>query len=194
MESESAKREIVDLFFPDRSAQISWFPALYRLVELTALRPAAFPKHRAVVKFYALADQVRIVLEMSKLTHRPPALRVDFSSWGRLLFQAWLTHDVSFFEDLARVSRTLAGVHKADKMDNDALAQKVIWTAYQLAFQLKRDPTRAEVMTECEQSGIRPGNWRKMRVRCHLDFLAGAGRGRPKGKQAKAKKRTRSKK
>lgn len=190
MRSESEKRETVDLFFPGWTAPDHWFAALWRMLELSGLRPSALPKIAAVDKFYRATEIVRIHLSWDHLLHRPPTLPpVDFAAWGRLFFTAWIGQNVVFFEDLARVLRTLAGNHKADKEDGGVLELKVLLAAYQLAERLRRNPSRHEVMDECQRLGIRVGHWGKTLKRCKLDFLKGASRGRPK-----VKKGTRSKK
>lgn len=190
MKSESEKRETVDLFFRDWSAHIHWFDALWRMLELSELRPTALPKTSAVAKFRRAAEIVRIHLSFECIRQSPPSSPpVDFASWGRLFFIAWIGQKVDFFEDLARVSRTMAGIHKADKICGDAVELMVLRAAYDLAERLRRDPSRDEVIEECQRLGIRVGHWGKTLKRCKLGFLKGASRGRPK-----VKKKTRTKK
>lgn len=134
-------------------------------------------------------DHIGDLREAERILQSWPNPPVDFASWGRLFFMAWIGQKVDFFEDLARVSRTLAGGHKADLIGPAALELRVLWAAYVLSERLRRDPSRDEVMEECQRQGIRVGHWGKTLKRCKLDFLKGASRGRPR-----VKKGTRSKK
>lgn len=181
-----------DHALPDDEEFLSpgWDAATERLLELQGLRSSARPRHKLVEQF----DQASWFLEANVECEDAMAAaeywgRFPFADWGERFFEAWLKNDVAFFEDLARVSRTLAGIHKADKIAGDAVELMVLRAAYDLAERLRRDPSRDEVMAECQRLGIRVGHWGKTLKRCKLDFLKGATRGRPK-----AKKGTRSKK
>lgn len=174
-----------------------WDAAILRMLELQQLRGAARPKHEMVDKLYQALSSYAKSWEVAEASGDDASLlslcgSIPTSQWGAILFERWLKFDVEFFDDLARVLRTLGGVHK-DKVDAP-LELRVIEAAWGLAERLKRDPTRAEVMDECERLDIRPVSWHHMWRRCRLGFLAGAGRGSPKGKRGAAKRRTRSKK
>lgn len=181
-----------DPALPDDQEFLSpgWDAAIERMLDLEDLRPSARPRHDLVEKFRLAATCLyHCSLDAEPMKGAAYWADFPFDEWGQLFFNAWLKNDAAFFEDLARVSRTMAGIHKADKIDGDAVELMVLRAAYDLAERLRRDPSRDEVMAECQRLRIRVGHWGKTLKRCKLGFLKGASRGRPK-----VKKGTRSKK
>lgn len=181
-----------DHALPDDEEFLSepWDAAIGRLHDLQGLRPSARPRHKLVEQF----DEASCFLEGNIERGDAEALaeywcRFPFAAWGERFFDAWLKGDVAFFEDLARVARTLAGVHKSDLIGEDAVEKKVLEAALDLAWRLRRDPSRDEVMEECQRLGIHVGSWRHTLKRCKLDFLKGASRGRPKVKKGACSKK-----